>query len=91
MWSSIFINIIISTIIIFIIHSVWIYIKNTYSTKKTKDLVGSQIKTYKNIIEQLQTTQMNREISASSEISMEEDLEKWMKESLQTDFQNNNI
>jgi hypothetical protein len=89
MWSSIFINIIISILIIFILHSLWIYVKNTYSTKKTKDLVGSQIQKYKNMIEEIQTHQTN--IVPQPNSSMEKDLEKWMEESLQTEFQNNNI
>lgn len=97
MWSSLFVNIIISILIIFIAHSLWNYIKNTYSTKKTKDLIGSQIQKYKTMIEQIQNQNQNQmvpTINPPSTISMETDLEKWMeeslqKESLQTEFQNN--
>lgn len=89
MWSSIFINIIISIIIIFIAHSLWNHIKNSYSTKKTKDLIGTQIQKYKTMMEELQR---QKETDGNDpENSMEKDLEKWMEESLQTDFQNNNI
>ena len=106
MWSSLFVNIIISILIIFIAHSLWNYIKNTYSTKKTKDLIGSQIQKYKTMIEQIQIQNQNQNqmvptINPPSTISMENDLAKWMeesigkeslqKESLQTEFQNNNI
>lgn len=94
MWSSLFVNIIISIIIIFIADSFWNYIKNTYSTKKTKDLVGSQIQKYKNMLEEIQNQkeqiQMNS-INTISSVSMENDLAKWMEESLQTEFTNNNI
>jgi hypothetical protein len=104
MWSSLFVNIIISILIIFIAHSLWNYIKNTYSTKKTKDLIGSQIQKYKSMLEEIQK-QKEREkekekeynqMDPSEEISIENDLAKWMEESireesLQTAFQNNNI
>ena len=102
MWSSLFVNIIISILIIFIAHSLWNYIKNTYSTKKTKDLIGSQIQKYKTMIEQIQNQNQNQmvpTINPPSNFSMENDLAKWMeesigkesieKESLQTEFQNN--
>lgn len=89
MWSSLFINIIISILIIFIAHSLWNYIKNTYSTKKTKDLIGSQIQKYKNMIEEIQKQKESQHTNPT--ISMQEDLEKWMEENLQTEFQNNNI
>lgn len=90
MWSSIFVNIIISIIIIFIAHSIWNYIKNNYSTKKTKDLIGCQIQKYKNMMEELQNQkeQMqinNRQSNITFEISMEDDLAKWMEESIQED------
>jgi predicted PurR-regulated permease PerM len=90
MWSSIFINIIISIIIIFIAHSLWNHIQNTYSTKKTKDLIGSQIQKYKSMMEELERQKENTNEN-SPDISMEKDLEKWMEESLQTEFPNNNI
>jgi len=98
MWSSLFVNIIISILIIFIAHSLWTYIKNTYSTKKTKDLIGTQIQKYKAMLEEIQN-QKEREkkeynqLESNEEISIENDLAKWMderireEESLQTEFQ----
>jgi len=45
-------TILLSIIIIIIIHFLWNYIKDTYSTKKTKDLVGSQTQKYKNMLDE---------------------------------------
>ena len=59
MWISILLKIIISFIIIFIAHHLFIYLKDNYSVKKTKDLVGSQIIKYKTILQNIQ----EREIS----------------------------
>lgn len=47
-------NIIISIIVIFIGHQIWNYVKNTYSTKKTKDLVNTQITKYKKMMKEIQ-------------------------------------
>jgi hypothetical protein len=104
MWSSLFVNIIISILIIFIAHSLWNYIKNTYSTKKTKDLIGSQIQKYKTMLEEIQNQKEKgyNELELNEEISIENDLAKWMEEcireecireeeSLQLEFQKNNI
>ena len=47
------INIIISIIIIYGLHYCWNYLKDTYSTKKTKDLVNTQIQKYKTIVDEM--------------------------------------
>jgi len=47
-------NIIISLIIIFLGHKLWNYLKDTYSTKKTKDLVNTQITKYKKIMKEME-------------------------------------
>jgi len=52
--SSIIIQIIFSLFIIFIIHYFYNYIKDTYSTKKTKDIVGFQVQKYQEIIQEMQ-------------------------------------
>jgi hypothetical protein len=82
MWSSLFVNIIISILIIFIAHSLWNYIKNTYSTKKTKDLIGSQIQKYKAMLEEIQNQKEKgyNQIELNEDISIENDLAKWMEE-----------
>jgi len=43
-----------SLLLIVFLHSCWNYIKDTYSTKKTKNIVNSQIEKYKKIVEDLQ-------------------------------------
>jgi len=68
MW--IFLNIIISLIIIYLCHQLWEYLKNTFSTKITKDLAGSQIQKYKQMIEEIQlresetSTNMEKELQS---------------------------
>jgi hypothetical protein len=46
-------NIIISIIIIILIHYLFNYLKDTYTTKKTKDLVKSQTDKYKTILDEM--------------------------------------
>ena len=48
------INIIISILVIYGIHSCWDYLKDNYTTKKTKDLVNTQIEKYKRIMNDIQ-------------------------------------
>ncbi len=47
-------NIAISLIIIILCHYSWTYLKDTYSTKKTKDLVGIQTEKYKRMFSEIQ-------------------------------------
>lgn len=46
-------TIIVSLVVIVATHYVWNYIKDTYSEKKTKDLVGSQTEKYKSMLNEL--------------------------------------
>ena len=46
-------NIIISIIIIVLIHYLFNYLKDTYTTKKTKDLVKTQTEKYKTILDEM--------------------------------------
>lgn len=48
------INIILSILIIYSGHYIWKWIKDTYSTKKTKDLVNTQIHKYKKMMSEIQ-------------------------------------
>ena len=78
MWilSSLFINIIISILIIFIGHHIWMYLKEKYSVKKTKDVVGSQIAKYKTILEEIQQNQSsNSNLHDTNTISLTMDNE----------------
>jgi len=47
-------QIVLSILIIYSVHQIWTYLKDTYSTKKTRDLVNSQITKYKKMIEEIQ-------------------------------------
>jgi hypothetical protein len=61
MWLNLLINIIISCIIIVVGHHLWIYFKEKYSVKKTKDMVGSQIQKYKNLLETIQQESLSHQ------------------------------
>jgi hypothetical protein len=73
MWISFFLNITISFIIIYLSHQLWEYLKNTFSTKVTKDLAGAQIQKYKQMIEEIQKGE-----SENSE-NMEKELESFIE------------
>jgi hypothetical protein len=47
-------------------HHLWIYFKEKYSVKKTKDMVGSQIQKYKNLLETIQQGNHGQLESANS-------------------------
>jgi hypothetical protein len=67
MWISILVKIVISFIIIIIGHHLWLYIKDNYSVKKTKDLVGSQIQKYKTILNDIQEAESKAKEKGDSE------------------------
>lgn len=58
--------IITSIIIIFLLHYIWNYLVNTYSTKKTKDLVNSQVQKYKQIIKDMENHAQESDIGPGS-------------------------
>lgn len=66
---SIFINILISILLIYFFHLAWIYIKDNYSTKKTKDLVNSQIKKYKQMVDEIQNSRTGMSDTGSPAMS----------------------
>ena len=76
----ILLNIIISVILIYGIHLSWNYIRDTYSKKKTKDLVNTQIEKYKKIIEEIQqpSSPTQEFIPEEEKINMMEDLTAFM-------------
>jgi len=71
MWDYISINILLSLAIIVFAHYIWDHLKNTYSTKKQKNLVEFQTNKYKAIIEELRE---NRLVVAKPAIEEEEDV-----------------
>uniref|UniRef100_A0A6C0KIL0 Uncharacterized protein n=1 Tax=viral metagenome TaxID=1070528 RepID=A0A6C0KIL0_9ZZZZ len=59
------------------IHSLWNYLKDTYTTKKTKDLVNSQIEKYKKLLEiQKQQTEF---ITEQEQETMKNDLLQYVE------------
>ena len=56
MWGWIIQNILLSIIIIFIVHNLGEYLKNTFTVKKTKDVVGFQMQKYKLIMDEINDT-----------------------------------
>lgn len=44
---------VISILVVYILHQLWEYIKDSYSTKRTKDVIGIQTEKYKKIIDDL--------------------------------------
>ena len=51
---NLLITLLISIFIIGSLHYFWNYLKDTYSIKKTKDLVNSQIEKYKKMMDEIQ-------------------------------------
>ena len=82
MFSSTIINlcitIIISIIIISLLHYFWEYLKDTYSTKKVKDLVNTQIEKYKLLVNSNKGSQTNDFLTEEEKISMNEELENYV-------------
>ena len=86
MFSSFIINLfsttIISIIIIIILHYLWEYVKDTYSTKKIKDLVNTQIEKYKSIASITISNKGSHEnsediLTEEERISMHEELQNY--------------
>uniref|UniRef100_A0A6C0JH67 Uncharacterized protein n=1 Tax=viral metagenome TaxID=1070528 RepID=A0A6C0JH67_9ZZZZ len=79
----IIINIIISIIIIYAGHLLWNYLKDNYSKKKTKDLVGSQIEKYKKMVGEMNDGSSSRrnmdELSQEDLAKMERELSSFME------------
>jgi hypothetical protein len=74
--------------IIYIGHSIWIYLKDTYSTKKTKDLVNTQVYKYKQIISELQENNDSK-VSVTKCIIDEKELESM--DDILTNFMENEL
>jgi len=83
-------NIIISIIIILGVHYFWNYLKETYTTKKTRDLVNIQIDKYKKILNDIQNNENNKMKDSKKTIfetdeekqSMNDDLMNFLNEQL---------
>lgn len=89
MLNSIFhilLNIVISLFIIYCFHSTWEYFKDTYTHKKTKDLVNTQITKYQQMMAEMQENTIQEKIPISSNDiqTMDDDLTKYMEEQMCT-------
>jgi flagellar biosynthesis component FlhA len=78
MFFSIFYTGLVSLIIILLAHSLWNYLRDTFTEKKTKDLVGSHIQKYKTIIEELQKKTAQSEITEEDKEVLDDDLDKYI-------------
>ena len=47
-------TVVISILIIYLVHNLILYFRDTYTTKKTKDVIGFHIQKYKTIMDELQ-------------------------------------
>jgi hypothetical protein len=56
MWKWILQNIIVSIVIIFLVHNLVSFLKDSYTTKKTKDVVGFHVQKYKSIMDEMHET-----------------------------------
>jgi hypothetical protein len=74
-------NLTVSIIVVYIGHFLWNYIKDTYSTKKTKDLVNIQVDKYKKIIKEIEENNVKSKRSFLNEKErnkMDEDLQEFI-------------
>jgi hypothetical protein len=81
----IIINIIVSILIIYSAHELWNFLKDTYSTRKTKDLVNSQIEKYKKMMIEIQenSSQTTGFIDDNEKQNMDNDLTEFMNQQLE--------
>jgi len=95
MW-KILITTTISLLIIISVHYLWNYIKDTYSVKKTKDLVGFQTQKYKSILseliengrEQANTQEKEKEqiLTENDLMNMDDELTRYLEQELSPNF-----
>jgi hypothetical protein len=95
MW-KILITITISLLIIISVHYLWNYIKDTYSERKTKDLVGFQTQKYKSILseliengrEQSNTQEKEKEqiLTENDLMNMDDELTRYLEQELSPNF-----
>jgi len=75
---------VISLIIIALLHYFWNYLKDTYTTKKTKDLVKTQTEKYKAILDEMlenrPTIQDNVDILFLQKENMQNELDCFLQE-----------
>tara|TARA_B110000467_G_C18229851_1_gene428027 strand:- start:726 stop:983 length:258 start_codon:yes stop_codon:yes gene_type:complete len=85
MWEILFhivLTIFISIFIIYCCHYSWEHIKDTYTDKKTKDLVNTQISKYQQMMDEMQINIRDTSIEKTNMQTMDEDLTKFMEEQM---------
>ncbi len=77
-------NIIISITIIILIHYLFNYLKDTYSTKKTKDLVKTQTEKYKTILDEMMNNknEMDENMFIFNSENMQSELDSYLDKEL---------
>lgn len=67
-------NIIVSILIIFLVHNLVSFLKDSYTTKKTKDVVGFHVQKYKTIMDEMRETNQKekQEIMQQAERALKE-------------------
>jgi len=75
-------NIIISIIIIVLIHYLFNYLKDTYTTKKTKDLVKTQTEKYKIILDEMMNkkNEVDENMFIFNKENMQNDLDSYLEQ-----------
>lgn len=70
-----------SLLIILAGHYLWNYLRDTYTTKKTKNLIHGQIEKYQKIIEQMQRQSGSNEqfLNEKDQVDMTDDLSAFAK------------
>lgn len=93
MWTILH-TIVVSIILIIGFHYTWNYIKDTYSTKRTKDLVGFQTEKYKSIVKEIienrppiphyhdDSSTQSGFLNSNEKKSMDDDLTAFMQDQL---------
>ena len=61
-----------SIVVIYSCHCSWNILKDTYSKKKTKDLVNTQIKKYKKMLDEIKCSQNTNTPTTSDQIPEQE-------------------
>jgi predicted PurR-regulated permease PerM len=74
-------NILLSGFIIYCFHSTWDYFKNTYTHKKTKDLVNTQITKYQQMMDEMQQTLGQSSSISRTDIQMMEEMQQTLGQS----------
>jgi hypothetical protein len=77
-------NIIISIIIIVLIHYLFNYLKDTYTTKKTKDLVKTQTEKYKIILDEMMNkkNEVDENMFIFNKENMQNELDSYLEQEI---------